>query len=409
MTKPLDHASRSHAPFGGSVAARRINCTGSYFLEAQCPEEPSSPEADEGTKAHECVEYELARFLYFKVHGEYPDDLIEPKHFAEFKDVAIGYREAIWDKVLHQSITGKSYTIESVLVINRALGMYGPADFACVYSDERGRSVGCVVDFKFGYNYVSPEKNDQLAHYACGLREEVRRGGKDLETVKVAIYQPRAGGEIYRETTFTSKFLDSWQKRALKAATQIFIEKKAKFKVGDWCKFCRGKAICKAYAKEASTAAALELVDYKTVELPAVETLGDDQIYKIVIHGDKIEKYIKACRALALQRCSNGNPVAGLKVVEGSGKRSWIEDEVSIVTKLSYYLHVEDFTEQSLLGITKVTSKLKKALKDVGSSGTPEEVLESCTIKSTPKVLVEDSDPRPAVVSSKEMLESIGD
>ena len=47
--KVIAHADRSHAPFGGSVASRRLNCTASFAAEAQMPEEESSEAADEGT------------------------------------------------------------------------------------------------------------------------------------------------------------------------------------------------------------------------------------------------------------------------------------------------------------------------------------------------------------------------
>jgi hypothetical protein len=398
--KELNHADRAHAPFGGSVAARRLNCTGSYFLEQQIPPEPPSPEAEEGTKAHECAEWALSDFLYRKVEGV-GVDTPKPVFYSKFKEYAEGYVKAVWEKTLNQTITGKHYVIETVLVINRDLGMYGPSDFSCVYNDERGRLIGVVVDYKHGFSWVDCDKNDQLSHYACGLQEEVRRQGQELYAVRAAIYQPRAGGEAYRETTFTAKYLDKWKAKALKTAEQIFIEKKPKFKVGKWCGFCRGKSLCKAYAKDTSQKSKLELVNYKEVELPSVETLPIENVVKIVKNASAIEDFIASCKRYAMEACLNGDCLPGLKLVEGRGKRSWIDDEDTVAEELTR-LGVPEIYNQKLKGITAIEGDLVKLY------GKPKakELMEPLTDKSSPQVLVDENDPRPAISSGRELLES---
>lgn len=400
-----NHKERPHAPFGGSVAARRINCTGSYFLESQLPPQPSSAAADEGTEAHEAAEWALADFLYRKTEGE-GIDIPKPKHFDNYKQFAEDYVEAIWTKGLYSSITGKSYAIETVVTISEPLGMFGPCDFACVYSDERGRSVGIVVDYKHGYNFVDVEKNDQLAHYASGLREDVRRLGKDLEYVRAAIYQPRAGGEAYRETTFTAKFLDNWKKRALKAAEQIFVSKKAKFKCGDWCKFCRAKPVCKAYAKQRTVETQLDLVNHETIELPKVEMLSPEHIVKLVLHGDKLVDLVETAKKIAFDACSQSGEYYGLKLVEGRGKRSWDKglDEEMIGEALKSN-GIKKPMKESLRGITEIEKELKK----VTSPQEVDRVMTTYTVKSSPKILVATNDPRPAVKCTKDLLGVIGD
>lgn len=399
------HKERAHAPFGGSVAARRINCPGSYFVESQMPPQPPSLAADEGTEAHEAVEWALADFLYRKVEGE-GIDLPKPRHFEKYKKYADEYVEAVWEKALFKIITGKTYAIETVVTINESLGMYGPADFICVYTDERGRLVGIIGDFKFGFDFVDCDKNDQLAHYACGLREGVRRIGKDLEYVRAFIYQPRAGGESYRETTFTAKFLDGWKRKAIKAAEQIFVHKKPKFKCGDWCKFCRAKTVCKTFNQQRTIETQLDLVNYKTIELPKIETLSPDHIVKLVLHGDKLIDLVKAAKDIAYDACITNGTYHGLKLVEGKGRRSWDEakDEDEIADQMRKH-GIRDPYKKSLRGITEIEKELKK-LKPAAQAA---ELMECWTSKSAPKVLVATSDPRPAVKCTKEMLDVIGD
>jgi hypothetical protein len=403
--KELNHKERAHAPFGGSVAARRINCTGSYFLESQLPPQPASAAADEGTEAHECVEWALADFLYRKIEGE-GIDLVKPVHFNKYAQFAEDYVDTVWTKALHSSITGKSYAIETIVTINESLGMYGPCDFACVYSDERGRSCAIVIDYKHGYNFVPVEKNDQLAHYACGLREDVRRAGKDLEYIRAAIYQPRAGGETYREVTFTAKFLDSWKKRAIKAAEQIFVSKKAKFKCGEWCKFCRAKPVCKAYAKQRTIETQLNLVDHATIELPKVDMLSPEHIVKLVLHGDKLIDLVETAKKIAFDGCAANGEFHGLKLVEGRGKRGWDkgQDEDEIATQMKQH-GIKTPYKESLRGITEIEKELKKLKPEAQAK----ELMDCWTTKSVPKILVDSTDPRPAVACAKDMLEAIGD
>lgn len=395
-----NHSERAHAPFGGSVASRRINCTASYQMEEQLPPQPAGVDADEGTEAHECCEHALAQFLYFKVHGEIPEFEI-PKSWDKHYSVAAEYTDAVWKNALNESITGKSYVIEKRLVIDEGLGMACITDFAAIHSDSRGRNVGIIGDFKNGFNEVTVEKNDQLLFGACALREEVRRGGHDLEEFKVFIYQPNAGEMPYREWKFSSKTLDTWKKKAMKAAETIFVTKKPKLKAGDWCKWCRAKAICPAYSKVVTVNTQLALVDCTKISLPAVETLPLEHVAKIVLHTKPLEEFIKACNDLARELCENGDGLPGVKLVEGAGKRSISNEDEFVVLlnkkKINPYA-------QKLISITEATKELKK--QKLGDEAI-KTLLEPVTTKSSPKILVEESDPRPAVISSKGMLEAI--
>lgn len=391
------HSDRIHAPFGGSVASRRLNCTSSYAAEAQIPNEKPSENADDGTRFHECCEWGLADFLWFRVHGEHTD-MVQPTFYAEYKTDVDLYVKTVWEKVLFQSITGKSYAIEAKLVLNDGLGMAGSSDLAVVYTDERGRSIGVIGDIKWGFTYVDVDKNDQLSFYACALQEHAQSEGKELEAVRAFIYQPRAGDEAYRETTFTAKYLENWKRKAFKAAEAIFITKKTKFKAGDWCKWCKASTVCPTYTEERQKKTKLSLVNYRTVEMPQVDLLPPEHVVRLALYGDELIELVDKAKALARTMCSKHGEWAGVKLVEGKGKRSWIKDETEIIGTLEA-VGVNPYSKK-LINLTDAERALKAK---VGIEET-ERIMPLLTTKSAPTALVETSDPRPAIASSKDML-----
>lgn len=399
--KTIDHGARGHAPFGGSVASRRINCTGAFFLEQQVPVPPPTEDATQGTKAHECAEWAINDYLSMRVHGK-GTDMKRPDFYPDYAEYASQYVQAIWKKVLFETITGKVFKTEMVLTIDKNLGMEGPADFVCLYTDERGRNIGVIVDFKFGNNWVDAKKNDQLHHYANGLLAYVRSVGKELHAVRAAIFQPRAGGESYREEVISVKALDKWRDRYFKAARTTLIEKKAKFKVGDWCKWCRAKSICKAYTTKIKEETKLELVNYREVYLPDVEKLPLDVLRKTVLNAKKIEDFLDAAKAHAKHLCLIGKEDIGLKVVEGAGKSAWIKDkEVVAATLKSKGINPYKDTIKSI-------SEVKQAFKEKGlAADEVQEQLLDIVVRPSTQILVSKDDPRPAVTSDVEMLQEV--
>jgi len=394
MTQENSHTSRSHALLGGSSASRWVNCPGSVFFLKNMPPEPSSPAAREGTKAHEIAEIVLEDFLSHKINGTDPDIRAHLTGTNELMlEAAQGYKDAVWEKILGGSITGKVYGMEESFVLDTSLDMSGIVDFWAIYIDDRGKRVACVVDFKYGYYPVPVDKNMQLGFYACALREELIRAGKDIDYVRAAIYQPRAKNqEAYSETRFTAKQLSTLKKAFFKAAKQIFVEEKPKFKVGPWCKFCGAQGVCDTYQKELSSKSSLMLVNAKEQVLPEPTKMSDDALAKIVNNYDALEAFIGSVKKHVISRCLNGKPVNGFKVIAGPTRRKWKEDEDQIVQSFSTKYGICP-TTQKLLGITAVEKELSK----MSSKDEAKRILEEFTTKTNPSmVLVPADDPRPA-------------
>lgn len=400
-----DHSERAHAELGGSSASRWMNCPGSVFHLRDIPKQPAGPEATQGTKAHEAAEIVLTDFLEHKVSGADPD--IRAHLLTDNDDIleaAYGYRDAIWTEILGEALTGKYYGLEERFTLDVNLGMFGTVDFWCVYIDDRGKRVGVIMDYKFGYIPVPAKGNAQLAFYAAALRREIRAGGKDLDYVIGGIYQPKATGDSALSTTkFTAKQLDVWEKKFLNAAHDIYVKKKAKFKAGEWCQYCDAKAVCKAYKASIQTKSSLKLIDPDEIEFPTPETVPDEQIAKIVLHSEEVKKFLKACSAYALSRFQSGKPLPGVKVVAGQSRRSWpkSQEDVDSIAQDLEGRGVDPFGPPKLKTITAI----EKALSKEFDKDTAKQLVDSYCGESAPKPkLVPESDPRPAIPSNASLM-----
>lgn len=396
----MEHKERPHAELGGSSADKWVNCSGCVSLIRTLP--PSEPNKAMllGTKKHECAEMLVEDFLNHKITGSDPEIRAHLLYTDDILEVGRGYRDVIWKEVLHESITGKAYGMEDKFTIHERLGIFGYVDFWAVYVDDRAKRVGAVVDLKSGYYKADDNNITQLAFYAAALREEIKAGGKDLDKVIGAIYQPNSqDGVPYKEIEFSSKQLDSWKRKFLNAAEKILVKKEAKFKVGPWCKTCRANAICKAYGKDLHHHTSLALLEVEDVSaLPTPEQIPDEVLKNIILREDEVIAFLKACKGYALKRTASGKPISGLKAVAGASRRKWIDDEKLIGTILSSILMPEMIWNMKIKGITEIE-------KNLGAKADKKQLIAPLTEKTPPKpLLVSDDDLRPALTFGVDLL-----
>lgn len=404
MTEEKNHTDRTHSKLGGSTANRWTNCTGSVFLLDTLPPEPPGEAAIEGTKAHELAEKFLEMYLQGQIDGgSYSIDLLNCSE--EMIDGAKYYYETVWKELLDESITGKAYGLEEKFAIDSNLDMGGIVDFWAVYLDDKAKRVGVVADYKFGFTPVLAKNNAQLAFYAVALRKEMKAAGKDLDLVYAAIIQPRLTDEKkrFQKVKFTAKQLDTWEKKFYKAADEIFVQKKPKFKVGDWCKFCGAKAVCKEYNKHMVSKTSLKLIDVEEVKLPAPETLSKEQIAKVVLHYDLLKDYLDACYSHALNSMKAGKKFPGLKLVEGKTRRKWREDDPDSENKIinAILQHGIEPTKSELKNLTTIEKELAAKYDKTKAK----EIMSELTQNSIASVsVVSDTDPRQEV---KNLLDNL--
>lgn len=406
-----EHKERAHSKLGGSTANRWINCSGSVVLCADIPPTPPTDAALEGTLAHEIIQIVLEDFLEHKLSGSDPRKRIKQvesllpeadSEAEEMLEAAIGFRDSVWKNLLNESITSKAYGIEEEFVFEESLNSYGFIDFWAIYIDDKAKRVGVICDFKYGTFPVDPKDNDQLLFYACALLSEIRKGGKDLDYVKCAIYQPRNKYNLenynpYKEVKYTVKQLDAWRKKAMNAAHLIFVKQAPKFKTGKWCHFCQGKSLCKKYSDEISKETALKLLDPNDLVTKEVEKLSDDDVSKVLLYEDEIIEFLKAAKKYALGKVLNGGVFPGFKAVEQKGRRKWADKEAVIKT-LTPLFGLEDICKFSPKGIGDITKLAKKEESKL-------KIIDSLIVTSEPSaILVPMSDKRDSISSTKDLL-----
>jgi len=397
----MNQENREHAILSPSFMHIGLHCSGAIGLKEKLPSTPAGPAAELGTRLHSEAEKALRLALDIKLQGPSKDFKIVSV-LKDDEDTIKGWVNSVWEKCFEQSLTGKAWGLEDKLILSDKFSIYGTADFWLVSTDERAKRYGFIADLKTGRVHVEAEKNPQLAAYACALRKEIREGGKDLDYVRCAIYQPFSEGEKWRETKFTGKQLDVWEKKFFKLAEEVF-SGKAKFKAGNHCKYCPAQAHCETYAKSLSKETSLALLDPSEFKFPEPSRLSDSVVTNIVLHEKALKEFVKACKKLVLEKLYNGDNLPNIKAVEGKPRRKMDEGKAHVIETECQKFGIDPYNKK-LKGI----GELEKALALHMAPKESKSVVDSFTVMGqTPISLVPLDDPRPAVMSKIELLNNI--
>ena len=364
-----------HSLFSPSASHRTLNCPPSLTLCAKQPDE-ASPYAAEGTCAHE-----LCAYLVEKALGRHVRDPTENLSYfnAEMQACAEGYTNYVMEAYSEakNSCPDAIVLVEQRVDISRWVpGCGGTADCAIVAD-----GMATIIDYKHGVGVpVSAESeefggNPQLMCYCLGVLE-MFDGIYDIDTVRMAIYQPRR--ENISEHTMSKADLLHWADEVLAPTAKLALEGKGEFKAGDHCRFCKIKATCRERAEQNMAAAKYDFQ-------PPAE-LSDEEIDEILLMTDHLTEWASDVKEYALTQALQGKDFEHFKVVEGRSVRKYTSesDVVKAVTNAGY-----DPYEKKLLGITAMTGLLGKKKF--------QEILGDLTFKPQGKpTLVPKSDKRPA-------------
>lgn len=372
----------SHAKFSASSSERWLACSGSIQLIEKLPpsDNGSSSYAEEGTKAHECLEvllknkknYEKAAKMLLKSH---PADMVQYALDA-FKEIM--KRAEGCDLLLAETRVDLSF-IEP--------NMFGTADAVIV--NEFGRLQ--VIDFKYGAGIVvDPEENSQLIYYALGVAHKFHYNFSDVEIV---IIQPRAE---FLDDEGNPKTTRSWVTSIdnLKAWRNTFALGVAKCKsenpplaAGSHCRFCPAAAICPEISdnalKQAQVDFAPQTGDTDVKSLPQMFELNLPAVLKAI---PLIEGWIEEVKSYAFGKLQSGVEIEGYKLVEKRGTRKWANPDAAKAQAIEAF-GAEALTEPEL----KSPAQLEKI------KGAKAWVSERCTTVSSGLTMVPDSDARQAI------------
>ena len=258
-----------HAFLTASGSSRWINCPPSARLEENFPNE-TSEYAEEGTAAHELCEYKVRKYLNERVQMPQSDYYTE--EIIGFTDI---YEQFVIETVeQYKSEYGSPLVmVEEKLDFSHLVpGGFGTGD--CVIAC---KGLIHIIDFKTGYMPVSSHRNTQMMLYASGA---LNTYGYlfDIKTVRMTIVQPRI--ENISSYELSADELIAWGE-SIKPIAQMAFEGKGEQKPGEWCHFCRAKAVCKARADEALALVRAEFLDLDEGVLTDAPVMNTEKVSRI--------------------------------------------------------------------------------------------------------------------------------
>jgi len=294
---------KAHAKYSASGSDRWLSCPGSISLSENAPEGESSVAAEEGTRAHACLEFLLnnRKKINEAIKMAKKRMYINPSNNRkerEWDDDMIKYALIEIQWVLDKAKTLPGSTIGSESRVDASSftmpGQFGTLDIEI--AQEFGRLV--IYDYKYGKWPVEPEENSQGIYYALAKAEEY---GFNFAEVEIVIGQPRAFHSVSHRRSWVVSMdylLDTWAprfKKGVEACEDFF---NAPLISGDHCKFCPAKVICPEISNKALRNAQVVFDDDKgeIESLPVVRSLGIKNLPTILEACDQLEQWIKSVR-----------------------------------------------------------------------------------------------------------------
>lgn len=299
----------THALLSASSAERWINCPPSARLTENMPD-TESPHAAEGTLAHSLAELKVRKKFENMRKSEYDKRLGEIRKDPLYAPEMDGHTDTYLDcilKVAHGYNRVKPYVVAEKRLDYSAYAPdgFGTCDCAMLCKNDLH-----IFDFKYGKGVpVSAEDNPQLKLYALGALVEYGFL-YDIQNVILHIVQPRL--DNISDFNIGVEALTAWG-NSIRPAAELAYKGEGEFKCGDWCRFCKAKATCRARAEDFFT---LE----KSAELPK-ELLSNHEIGEILERASRLKNWVSEVEEYVLLEILSGKPVDGWKAVEGRSNR----------------------------------------------------------------------------------------
>lgn len=306
----------AHARYGGSTAARTMNCPGWRQLADTLPPTGSSSYADRGTLLHNAMEVILSE-----------DDDFDPKTVIGMEYAGITLDEELYAEKIVPALEA-TYEI---------FDTYGIEEWACeervTLSSEAwgtgdllgaGEAWALVLDFKFGDGVVvSPVENHQFLFYGSAAFHTPATADlfEGIESAVFAVVQPTSHrGDDYQVWETKVGRLRGYKDQFLLAVEEAESLDPITCS-GDWCKFCPATAICPEKTGAAQRAKLLDPADLETLR----ESLA---------LAAELEVWCAAVRNTAHDQLEKGADIKGWKLVLKRATRKW-KDEAAALKKLA--------------------------------------------------------------------------
>ena len=334
-----------HAVVSASAFSRWSNCTAAPRYEEQFADDGTSEYAAEGTLAHSvCELYGRKKFTVMSTR----------KFNSELKKLKA---QELWkDEMIHtaefyvQTLTEAAYGYDSIPLVafevEIDLSDYIPEGFGTCDCTMIGGDTLRIFDYKHGKGVpVSSINNGQMRLYALGaLKYYYPLFGDNIKRVCTAIVQPRITEEVTEEWLSVEE-LREWGETVVKPKAQAAFFGFGTFSAGDWCRFCKGKAQCRARAEyyagfsqyvgadikgrmTEEDAVAREEADGLGAELPPL--LSDAEVAELLKKAEGLTAWYADLQEYARDAILSGKKIPGYRVVEGRRVRAFSDADKAL-------------------------------------------------------------------------------
>lgn len=336
---------KAHAVVTASGFERWSHCTAAPRYEEQFPDGETTVYAAEGTLAHAvCELYGRKKFTVMSTR-KFNSELKKLKANELWQDEMLKTAEVYAD-----FLTEKANEYEAIphiaFEIRVDLSDYIPEGFGTCDCVMIGGDTLRITDYKHGKGVpVSSVNNGQMRLYALGaLKLFYPIYGDTIKRVYTAIVQPRITEDVTEEW-LTVDELTAWGETEAKPKAQAAFFGMGTFCAGEWCRFCKGKAECRARAEyyagfsqyagadvggrmTEEDVIAREQADGYGADLPPV--LSDAEIGALLVKAEGLAAWYADLQDYAREAILAGREIPGWKVVEGKKVRAFKDADAAL-------------------------------------------------------------------------------
>jgi hypothetical protein len=360
---------------GGSTAKRVIGCPGSVALCDKMPPKPSSKYADEGTLLHSVMDKILA-------DGVTPESLLG----MQYEDIILTQElldEKVYPALAALDAIDPNKEMEYATETRVGFGDFLPGVFGSTDLLGRIGKRAFILDWKFGSGVpVGADDNPQLMFYAAAAMRtpEVQWVFDECDEIECIIVQPPS---VKRWVTTTKRI--KLFEQELATAVKISQMPDAPLNTGDHCRWCAAKPTCPKMTGLAD----------RTLQAQ-IDLLNVGQIAEYLKKADMLEQWIADVRSVAHQVLEAGKPVPGFKLVAKRAIRQWADNDQALVAMMNEGIPEEELLTSKVISPAQAEKVLKKHGKQLPAN--------QVVAVSSGSTLVEESDPRPAVLQIGQQL-----
>lgn len=326
---------QAHATVTASGFERWSHCTAAPRYEEQFPEGETTVYAAEGTLAHSvCELYGRKKFSADLTTRKFNSELKKLKEQELWQDEMTKTAEVYVD-FLAEKANEYPHAPTVMFEVRVDLSDYIPEGFGTCDCIMIGADTLRITDYKHGKGVpVSSIGNGQMRLYALGaLKLLYPIYGDSIKQICTAIVQPRITEDVTEEW-LTVEELKAWGEE-IKPKAQAAYFGTGTFCAGEWCRFCRGKAECRARAEYYAgfsqyVGAVPEVKAAEGATREAATILTDAEIGALLIQAQGLTAWYEDLQDYAREAILAGRMIPGWKVVEGKKIRAFTDADAAM-------------------------------------------------------------------------------